>query len=745
VQNPAAAMGVLSRRTFVTGAGALAASAALSACGAGDRSGAVADTALGPAPLVPASPGAVVAVGASARTVEVHVEQIPVEELPAPRGVAGAGGLAAAATGGRGAELVTGVQETEPFRLVGLTWPAPEAQAHPVVLAVRVRTDGRWGPWQMLEAMEAEPTGPEASMAGLRVGTEPLATALSDAVQVRVGTAAGQVPKGLRLELIDPGRSPADGAVSIQLAAAAAAATQPAIVSRAQWGADESYRNDSPRYNTTIKAAVIHHTAGSSAYSSPAEAYAEVRGVYAYHTRSLGWSDIGYHFLVDRFGTIYEGRAGGMDLPVRGAHAGGFNLDTVGISVLGNYETAQANDAIITSLAQVTAWKLGLHGVDPNATTELTSEGGGTSRHPAGTTVTADTVIGHRDVGLTACPGRYLYAEMGTIRSLVTSYATGQGLGPQVIRLAGADRYETSAAQARTVHPDSPTVVVVSGQDASLVDGLVAAPLAVQRRAPILLSRRDGLLPAVAAEVQRRAATTAYLIGGTAALGEQVESQLRSLGVARLVRIAGQDRYGTAAAVALEMADQGVDKVAVLASGETENMIDALAVGGPAGATNRPILLTRSGGAPKATLDALERLRPRVIVVIGGTKAVSDQATGGVLSRLGLPASALVRIAGRDRYATASAVASAWAARLGTGTVIVASGEQTHVADAISAGAHGRLTLLTTRAGVPNATTQWLRSHTVSEALVVGGPGAIPDTALAAITTAIAPPPTSTA
>ena len=683
------------------------------------------------AALVPAllAASVVTSPGAVARPVEAGVQQIAVDDLtpasPAP-----------------GGELLSGVHETEPFRLVGLSWPAGGEEEQPL-LSVRVRTGGTWGAWEQLSAMDAEPAGREGAADDVRTGTEPLVTGLSDAVQVRTGPRAGPVPGDLRLELIDPGTSRADGAAPARPAASAsAAAGRPVVVSRAQWGADESYRSGTPTYDSTVRAAVIHHTAGSNTYATPAEAYAEVRGVYAYHTRSLGWNDIGYNALVDRFGTIYEGRAGGLDRAVRGAHTGGFNTGTFGVSVLGDHETAAVDDAVLTSVARITAWKLGLHGVDPNGTTRLTSAGGGTSRYEAGTTVTVPTVLGHRDLGRTACPGQHLYAELGRIRALVTSYGSEAPADPQApttgaVRLAGDDRYATSVAQARTVHPEQRTVVVVSGEAGASADGLVAAPLAVQREAPILLAQRDRLPDPVVQEVQRRSATTAYLVGGTSVLGPAVERQLRDLGVADVVRVAGADRYATAAQVALEMQRRGVDPVAVIASGETDRMVDALAVGGPAGATNQPVLLARADGVPEPTLAALDALAPSGVVVVGGTAAVSDRAASEALARRGLPPGSLVRIAGPDRYATATEVATAWAGRVGTSTVVVASGETSNLVDAISAGAHGKLVVLTPAETASSATTAWLGSRPVDTALVVGGPAAISDGVLAALGAAL--------
>jgi uncharacterized protein with LGFP repeats len=111
---------------------------------------------------------------------------------------------------------------------------------------------------------------------------------------------------------------------------------------------------------------------------------AMIRAIYAYHTQTLGWSDIGYNFLVDRFGRLYEGRWGGMDRPVIGAHTGGFNTNTVGVAALGDHETSPVPAAVMTGFGQLLGWKLGLHGADPYGRVALTSGGGDSNRYPAG-------------------------------------------------------------------------------------------------------------------------------------------------------------------------------------------------------------------------------------------------------------------------------------------------------------------------------------------------------------------------
>jgi hypothetical protein len=322
--------------------------------------------------------------------------------------------------------VVTKRERTAHFALVGVTWAAGSAPVDGTVVQVRVREDGRWSGWETLDAIDStDPTQRTDGVAEDRIGTEPLLTNGSDGVQVRVDTPDGRVPRDLRAELIDPGSSPADVSLTPKRARSTAAAevAQPVIISRAQWGADERLRSGSPSYNATIKVGVVHHTASTNSYTE-ATAAAQVRAMYAYHTKSLGWSDIGYNFLVDKYGRIYEGRAGGIDKAVRGAHAGGFNVDTFGVSALGNYDTVAAPAGMVDAISRLMAWKLGLSFRDPMGTAKLTasSAAGTTSRYSNGTTITVPTIIGHRDVGQTACPGKYLYAQLATIRTQAAAY-----------------------------------------------------------------------------------------------------------------------------------------------------------------------------------------------------------------------------------------------------------------------------------------------------------------------------------
>jgi N-acetylmuramoyl-L-alanine amidase len=322
--------------------------------------------------------------------------------------------------------VLTRRRPTEAFRLLGVSW-LPAVKAPRIAVEVRTRRAMGWSEWQQLEVegVVAAPRGalaPSDDGAGTRAGTEPLYTASSSGVQVRVDLISGELPADLRVDLVEPGTSDADSSVLAQpMSAVASAVTQPAIVTRAQWGADESLRNGFAGYGETIKAGFVHHTTGASDYTS-AEVPGMIRAIYAYHTQTLGWSDIGYNFLVDRFGRLHEGRWGGMDRPVIGAHTGGFNTNTVGVAALGDHETSPVPEAVVSGFGQLLGWKLGLHGADPHGRVTLTSGGGDSNRYPAGQAVEFNVVSGHRDASFTLCPGQYLYPRLSEIRSEAAAF-----------------------------------------------------------------------------------------------------------------------------------------------------------------------------------------------------------------------------------------------------------------------------------------------------------------------------------
>jgi hypothetical protein len=303
---------------------------------------------------------------------------------------------------------------------MGVTW-RPDPAVGEVEVLLRHRANGRWSAWESVEADTddaPDAAGVDTLGPSFRVGTAPIWTGPSDGVQVRVNALTGAKPRDVTIELVDPGTSPADAMFGQPRDRATAEESRPEIITREQWGADESIRRGSPSYNETVKVGFVHHTASSNDYTAE-QAAAMVRGIYAYHVKSNGWSDIGYNYLVDRYGRAYEGRAGGLDSFVVGAHTGGFNKDSFAVSLLGDFSTVAPSTPTVGMLTDVLAWKLGTAHRDPLATAVLTSAGGGTSKYGAGQTASFDVVSGHRDAGNTACPGTTTYARMDLIRQQV--------------------------------------------------------------------------------------------------------------------------------------------------------------------------------------------------------------------------------------------------------------------------------------------------------------------------------------
>jgi hypothetical protein len=288
---------------------------------------------------------------------------------------------------------------TPQFDLVGLHWRGTGT--------VQFRThsfEGRWSGWLRAdpEAEDLPNVGsPEARASkGWRLGN-PYWTGTSDRIEYRL---RGRVER-LRAYFV---RSPE---VRIPLRRVSMTGSPP-LLGREAWGANEAIRREAPRYAPSVQFALVHHTAGSNSYTASQSA-AIVRGIEIYHVQGNGWNDIGYNFLVDKYGQVFEGRYGGVDKNVIGAHAEGFNTGSTGVAVLGTYGSAAPSAAARTALANLLAWRLDVAHVDPLST--LTWVSGGNARFASGVPVMLRAVSGHRDTGFTTCPGAALYAQLGAI------------------------------------------------------------------------------------------------------------------------------------------------------------------------------------------------------------------------------------------------------------------------------------------------------------------------------------------
>jgi hypothetical protein len=293
-------------------------------------------------------------------------------------------------------DRVTGTADQVPeFAAIGVL--LDEAPTEPILVRVQA-SDSTWGPWRELgvESDEGPDTIPGAGQpegSGAAFGTEPLW--VEDAIGYELNLSSEDAPTAEVALVRDENKRTVTEAVPV---AGATVPTPFGIHMRAEWGA----RSTSTSVGSTVKLAVVHHSASSNGYS-PAEVPGVLRSIQAYHMDGRGWSDIAYNFVVDKYGGIWEGRGGGIDKPIIGAHAMGFNTNSVGVMVIGDYSATQPTAAALESVSQVIGWKLALHRVDPGGRVDFTSLG--STKYEAGVVVNLPRVVGHREVGLTGCPG----------------------------------------------------------------------------------------------------------------------------------------------------------------------------------------------------------------------------------------------------------------------------------------------------------------------------------------------------
>lgn len=301
---------------------------------------------------------------------------------------------------------------------IGLRWVGPEGAGH----AIRMRRSGEpWPPWRTLTvAHDMRDGARDVSFSGLLV--------TGDAVELQVRLGPGRI-REVTLIPIDAVSvaGPHGGQVRSRSAAPAPADPAPGFVfvSRKEWGADESLRRAHPAFATTTRISV-HHTVTPSEDPDPA---ATVRAILAYHTRSRGWDDLGYNFLIDGDGRVYEGRwareydAGetptGEDRHGRGvvgAHTGTDNPGTLGIALLGDFSSRPPSWAALDALEALITGAAHRHAIDPLGSTNWSAG-------------VRPTIIGHRDVMPTACPGDALFALLPSLRQRVADRLAGRSPG----------------------------------------------------------------------------------------------------------------------------------------------------------------------------------------------------------------------------------------------------------------------------------------------------------------------------
>ncbi len=281
------------------------------------------------------------------------------------------------------------------------------------------RLDGTWGDWISVDLLTED---------GVKA-TDAAWVGRCSAVNVRASRDGNDCTDELTAHLIATSAASSDlgggsnaGGTSLFFTPGTTVRTGtfgPSMFTRAEWGANESWARDSRAANA-LRSVIIHHTAGSNSYSK-AESPQVVRGIYSYHTQTLGWADVGYNVLVDKYGQIFEGRRGGLHTHRVGAHAYAFNTGSFGISVMGNYQNTAVSSEAFNSVATLAAWKLSGSFVDsvhdtatyPNVQPNYQLQRSGN--------VTVPRLIGHRDVNRTSCPGNSFYGQFTNLRTHVAT------------------------------------------------------------------------------------------------------------------------------------------------------------------------------------------------------------------------------------------------------------------------------------------------------------------------------------
>jgi hypothetical protein len=302
------------------------------------------------------------------------------------------------------------------FSLVGIGWTGPPAAA--IQLRAQAPT-GRWSPWVAASALGHDGDGQVSRSVLLG---EPVWTGAAERVQLR----SDRLIDGLRVNFVPATPTPA------ALPAAAlpraqpmldAGPGQPAIIARRAWGAGQARPVQFAGYGR-VKLAFVHHTVNPNGYSAAAVP-SMLRAMFDYHVQVRGWFDIGYNFVIDTYGRIWEARAGGIDMAVVGAQAGAYNTESTGVAMLGDFANSLPPPAATAALQQLLAWKLSLHGVPARGRVTVVVDPADAyyTPFPPGAHVSLPRIAGHRDGDSTDCPGNALYAALPSIRPNVAAQA----------------------------------------------------------------------------------------------------------------------------------------------------------------------------------------------------------------------------------------------------------------------------------------------------------------------------------
>lgn len=644
--------------------------------------------------------GALVAVGllgpvAGAQDVAVQpasvhesLEGLPVAEDPPPDDAAmpplGAASAADAADDAADdAAEHDSVEVSEPvappiaFSMVGFA--VPEGAA----VAFRHRSaDGAWSPWEGVHLHPDEGPDPDSDEAGAggpvvddqgRVHSLPAWTGAADELQVRVQGAAlaevgVDVVDGLGQNR-DLGERLGDAVDALATAVrggatpAAADLDRPDLVTRDDWGAAEA---GDPVLAEGLEAVVLHHTVHANDYDRD-EAAALVRSIQRYHMDGLGWRDLGYNFLIDRHGQVFEGRGGGIDEPVIGAHASGHNTGTAGVAFLGQHHddldepapsglSAEAEDAA----ASLVTWLLDVHHLDAHEPAEL----------PSGTTLPASSarLVGHSDVGATACPGSAVTERLDAIREAVAGEQPAMFADVDDAQARGVLDVEEGLELSATLTPPGSWSFTVTDEQGEV------------------LHRDEGHGERAAVAWQPEDTTSEQLTWTLSGEGRRPVEGTVTVSRITVDRMPTDDPVtGSVALSRLAFPEEGSASHAVVAR---DDLFPDAMTGGPLAGADGPLLLTPSDELHAATAEELRRVLPEgaTVHVLGGEAALSAEVEDALADRWHTR-----RLAGPDRHGTAAAVAEAVLDRSGADEVLLArsDGPRDPWADAIAGGVWG--------------------------------------------------------
>jgi N-acetylmuramoyl-L-alanine amidase len=354
---------------------------------------------------------------------------------------------------GRSGEIVV----PRRFTMAGVQWEGPRSAR------IELRARARGGPWSRWGVASTLGHGPDRPASDALIG-EGVWTGPGDFVELRSSCPLD----GVRLHFVDV-EEPAvatEAAASLAQPVLDAGPGQPPIIARSAWAGSMSPPSVAPGYGE-VKMAFVHHTDSLNGYGS-AEVRSIIRGMYVFHRFVRGWHDIGYNFVIDLYGRIWEARLGGIDEAVVGAQAGGYNLESTGVAMIGTFTDVVPSSVALASLQRLIAWKLSLHGVPTLGEVSVVVDPADYFYTPfrPGQHVSLPRVAGHRQGCTTDCPGDALYARLPMLR-------------PRIHALAGKAARITLAAPAQ---PGSATAPVeVSGRLTDLAGvPMAGAPVEVQ-------------------------------------------------------------------------------------------------------------------------------------------------------------------------------------------------------------------------------------------------------------------------